>query len=219
MRRASVANWFCTHRGLRCDEEEAKTIEERWHRRELSTRRLSPSSSSLGLCLFFYPLCVAARTTPVDERGEERPSPVPLPFEFNGSAARRGAAGNRKSGFGSRLPCIDAHDLERTARRAGLLDADMHADPQLRERLLLATGKHVCAGRNREALGSPDDPVLTLQDGDRACVRATSRCGEGLYGGNPPPVELQLHKRLRGGISTTVDNSGIPLRRLGRKWG
>jgi hypothetical protein len=34
MRRASVASWFCTHRGVRCDEEKPDAIGERWHRRE-----------------------------------------------------------------------------------------------------------------------------------------------------------------------------------------
>jgi hypothetical protein len=32
--RASVASWFCTHRGLRCGEETPQRIGERWHRRE-----------------------------------------------------------------------------------------------------------------------------------------------------------------------------------------
>ena len=34
VRRASVASWFCTHRGLRCGEETPESIGDRWHRRE-----------------------------------------------------------------------------------------------------------------------------------------------------------------------------------------
>jgi len=34
VRRASVASWFCTHRGLRCNEETPEAIGDRWHRRE-----------------------------------------------------------------------------------------------------------------------------------------------------------------------------------------
>ena len=34
MRRASIADWSCTRRGVRCDEEEPRVIEERWNRRE-----------------------------------------------------------------------------------------------------------------------------------------------------------------------------------------
>ena len=34
IRRASVASWLCTHRGLRCNEETAEAIGDRWHTRE-----------------------------------------------------------------------------------------------------------------------------------------------------------------------------------------
>jgi hypothetical protein len=34
MRRASVASWSCTHRGIRCGEETPQAIEDRWHRHE-----------------------------------------------------------------------------------------------------------------------------------------------------------------------------------------
>jgi hypothetical protein len=34
IQRASVASWWCTHRGVRCDEETTDAIGDRWHRRE-----------------------------------------------------------------------------------------------------------------------------------------------------------------------------------------
>jgi hypothetical protein len=32
--RASVAEWYCVHRGVRCDEDKSAAIEESWVRRE-----------------------------------------------------------------------------------------------------------------------------------------------------------------------------------------
>src|SRR5881397_2006481 len=43
--RASVAEWYCVHRGVRCDEQKSAAIEESWMRRERAYK------AGFALCL------------------------------------------------------------------------------------------------------------------------------------------------------------------------
>jgi hypothetical protein len=65
MRRASVANWFCTHRGVRCDEEESQAIGERWHRRERIYQASVALLVVIGTASFLLP-AVRRRSSPND---------------------------------------------------------------------------------------------------------------------------------------------------------
>ena len=55
MQRASVANWFCKHRGVRCDEEKPDAIGDRWHRRERIYQASDALLAIIGTVSFFLP--------------------------------------------------------------------------------------------------------------------------------------------------------------------
>jgi hypothetical protein len=55
MNDASVAAWYCDHRGIRCDEERPDAIEDRWVERERAYK------TTFGVLLFVGGVAVVAR--------------------------------------------------------------------------------------------------------------------------------------------------------------
>ena len=54
-RRASVANWFCAHRGIRCDEAKSEAIEDRWEVRERFYEAAAGIMVIIGSVAFLLP--------------------------------------------------------------------------------------------------------------------------------------------------------------------